>query len=254
MSCNQLEDKTCADCAALTKKNKLLLVLDLDNTLVETVSSEQGLRFSQANPQIDSWFWLDLENIGLLYVKLRPYAQEFLHRLSELYHIVLYTMGSRAYASGVLSILDRKGQYVKEIIAQEDHRRLNGRTIFKRLHGCQCRHRYVVMVDDQPVVWQDRRNLLNIPSYSPVARYLYFEDLHQQQQQQQDTAESKKLQPPIGKFYDKDNYLDVFGGLLILISRTFYQYYPSASNATVRDVMCIIRDTLSLDKDKYKVI
>jgi TFIIF-interacting CTD phosphatase-like protein len=85
----------------LLKAKKLILVLDLDLTLLHTV---QGV---SQDPDV-----LNFEIEGNNFTtKLRPYLSTFLEKLSPLYEMCVYTMGSHAYAQQIAHIIDPGQKY-----------------------------------------------------------------------------------------------------------------------------------------------
>lgn len=92
----------------LAQSKKLVLVLDIDHTLLHTTKnphasiafkrqqlSQDIFMFSLASPSGGS----DMS----YFVKLRPGLMEFLRAMRELYFIVLYTKGLKVYAEKVFS-------------------------------------------------------------------------------------------------------------------------------------------------------
>ena len=85
----------------LLRSQKLILVLDLDHTLIHTV---QGI---QNHPNVDT-FEID----GNVYsTKLRPHLDTFLTRLADIYEMCVYTMGSLKYAGQIVHIIDPEHKY-----------------------------------------------------------------------------------------------------------------------------------------------
>ncbi|KAI3897850.1 hypothetical protein MKX03_011221 [Papaver bracteatum] len=85
-------------------KEKKLLVLDLDETLVHTViQSEETCDFSFTT--IDKCTY---------YIKKRPYVEDFLKRASELFDVVIFTASDHMYADPVLDFLDPQHKLIVE--------------------------------------------------------------------------------------------------------------------------------------------
>jgi TFIIF-interacting CTD phosphatase-like protein len=80
----------------LLKSKKLILVLDLDHTLIHTV---QGL---YKQPGVET-FEIDGNYFS---TKLRPNLQKFLENLESLYEMCVYTMGSHKYANQITHLVD----------------------------------------------------------------------------------------------------------------------------------------------------
>ena len=85
----------------LLKTQKLILVLDLDHTLIHTV---------QGNHQYPGVEIYEIEG-NKFSTKKRPYLERFLEKLQDLYEMCVYTMGSHKYAGQIVHIIDPKGIY-----------------------------------------------------------------------------------------------------------------------------------------------
>ncbi|KAI3847110.1 hypothetical protein MKX03_012437 [Papaver bracteatum] len=86
------------------QEKKKLLVLDLDETLVHRTISTGSL-----NKPCDFSFTI---GESTCYVLLRPYVHKFLERVSELFDVVIFTAGSRAYADPTLDFLDPHHKFI----------------------------------------------------------------------------------------------------------------------------------------------
>lgn len=130
-------------------RRQLLLVLDLDHTLLnsarftdltqpqgELLQQLEGTQHAQhgANRSLKRFDHM------AMWTKLRPYVRlvvagmprhaatstcrEFLKEVSQLFELYIYTMGDRDYAAEMAAFLDPEGQYFR------------GRTISKVVKGC----------------------------------------------------------------------------------------------------------------------
>ncbi|KAJ4787707.1 CTD small phosphatase-like protein [Rhynchospora pubera] len=88
-------------------KKRNTLVLDLDETLVH---STKGGCNNVANSFIMYNFRIMHDNIPI-YVMERPHLRCFLERVAGLFEIVIFTAGTRIYASKVLNELDPEGKF-----------------------------------------------------------------------------------------------------------------------------------------------
>ena len=85
----------------LKDRNKKTLILDLDETLVHS-------GFTPFSRKSDLMLTINFDGENrLLYVLKRPYVDEFLRELSNLYEIIIFTASIPEYANPVLDLLDK---------------------------------------------------------------------------------------------------------------------------------------------------
>ncbi|ADM11847.1 Fcp1-like phosphatase [Encephalitozoon intestinalis ATCC 50506] len=132
----------------LETQMKLILVLDLDQTILHTTYGESRIHGTVR-------FIMD----GSKYcVKLRPNLDHMLRKISRLYEIHVYTMGTRAYAERIVGIVDPSGKYFQDRIITRDE---NEGVLVKRLSRLfPHNHKNIVILDDRPDVWDYSENLL----------------------------------------------------------------------------------------------
>ncbi|KDP31201.1 hypothetical protein JCGZ_11577 [Jatropha curcas] len=155
----------------LLSQKRLLLVLDLDNTLIHSVKVEN---LSPEEKHIENFVKDNNGKRGLFsvhcvpprIVKLRPFVQKFLEEASTMFEMYVYTTGSRSYAMDMIKFLDPQNKYFNlKLIARED----STRTLTKDLDVVLGEERAVVILDDTEQAWpMHRANLI------PVQRYSYF--------------------------------------------------------------------------------
>jgi len=82
------------------------LILDLDETLIHTTSTDDikncDARFAYSDPH---------QNKYIVYLKLRPFLFEFLNEMSKKYEIIIYTATHPLYADRILNFIEHKQKY-----------------------------------------------------------------------------------------------------------------------------------------------
>ncbi|KAL7268033.1 CTD phosphatase Fcp1 [Rhizina undulata] len=158
----------------LLQSRKLSLVVDLDQTIIHAT----------VDPTVGEWmadptcvnhdsvkdvhaFKLDEDMIGgrgtTYYVKMRPGLKDFLEKISKLYELHIYTMGTRAYAMAVKKIVDPEGKIFGERVLSRDE---SGSMTQKSLHRLfPVDTKMVVIIDDRGDVWKWCENLVKVKPY-----------------------------------------------------------------------------------------
>ena len=160
----------------LLRSRKLSLVVDLDQTIIQacidpTVGEWQR---DPTNPNHESVkniksFQLDdgpsdLARHCSYYIKTRPGLDDFLRRISDMYELHVYTMGTRAYAQHVARVVDPdKKLFGNRVISRDE----NGNIFAKNLQRLfPVSTNMVVIIDDRSDVWpRNRPNLIKVSPY-----------------------------------------------------------------------------------------
>ena len=138
--------------------HKKVLILDLDNTLIQSILGE-------AKPTLDIIYKTSDPHISFL---LRPHALHFLRTLKHIYNIIIYTAAEAAYATCILNRIEELAgerlfcfTYSREYLF-----RLNPIIQVKRLVG-GIDESQIVILDDCFIYW------FHAPSnYVPVIPYI----------------------------------------------------------------------------------
>ncbi|KAK2628999.1 hypothetical protein QTJ16_002102 [Diplocarpon rosae] len=161
----------------LLKHRKLSLVVDLDQTIIHaciepTVGEWQRDKTSpnyEAVKDVKAFQLNDDGPRGLAsgcwyYIKMRPGLAEFLAKVSELYELHVYTMGTRAYAMNIAKIVDPdKKLFGDRIISRDENGNVTAKSL-ARLFPVDTK--MVVIIDDRADVWpKNRPNLIKVVPY-----------------------------------------------------------------------------------------
>lgn len=177
--------------AIARSRRKLLLVLDLDHTLLN--SCQHAELFAEELNAIRQWYNNQIDGERnhhtngdtekddknhatcdctrvhwipnlFIYTKIRPFVDEFLYRASKLCDLYLFTMGSRVYAENMARLLDPhdQGLFGSRVISAHD----NNGYYMKSLDIVVGQESSAVVIDDSAAVWaQHPENLLRIERY-----------------------------------------------------------------------------------------
>ncbi|KAL3234465.1 RNA polymerase II subunit A C-terminal domain phosphatase [Nakaseomyces bracarensis] len=169
----------------LRKEKKLVLVVDLDQTVIHCgVDPTIGeWKNDPTNPNYDTLkdvksFSLEEEPILPLlymgpklparkcwyYVKIRPGLKEFFEKVSPLYEMHIYTMATRAYALEIAKIIDPDGSlFGDRILSRDENGSLTQKSLQRLFPTDQS---MVVVIDDRGDVWNWCPNLIKVVPYN----------------------------------------------------------------------------------------
>ncbi|KAI5363847.1 putative BRCT domain, FCP1 domain, HAD superfamily, BRCT domain superfamily, CTD phosphatase Fcp1 [Septoria linicola] len=152
----------------LLDSRRLSLVVDLDQTIIHA-SVEPTIGEWQNDPSNPNYQALrDVQAFQLhddkpntwYYIKPRPGLKAFLDRLSELYEMHIYTMGTRSYAENVAKIIDPDQKIFGDRIVTRSESGSQTAKHLKRLFPIDTR--MVVIIDDRADVWHWISNLVKV--------------------------------------------------------------------------------------------
>ncbi|KAM9838604.1 RNA polymerase II subunit A C-terminal domain phosphatase [Aulostomus maculatus] len=164
VSSEQAEQLGREDQQRLHRNRKLVLMVDLDQTLIHT--TEQHCQ-RMSNKGI---FHFQLgRGEPMLHTRLRPHCKEFLEKIAKLYELHVFTFGSRLYAHTIAGFLDPEKKLFSHRILSRDEcidpfsKTGNLRNLFP------CGDSMVCIIDDREDVWKFAPNLIT------VKKYIYFQ-------------------------------------------------------------------------------
>ncbi|KAI8323876.1 hypothetical protein GQ54DRAFT_257458, partial [Martensiomyces pterosporus] len=156
----------------LWKARKLSLIIDLDQTIIHAFATQDPNFETWLVENYDSPHHTNDDDIGSFvlpdsplryYIKLRPALREFLEKISKLYEMHIYTMGTRHYAEAVAATIDPERRYFKERILSRDESGSMTHKTLRRLFPCDTS--MVVALDDRADVWMWSPNLIKVQPY-----------------------------------------------------------------------------------------
>lgn len=134
----------------LFRKKKLILLCDLDQTLIHT---------TLAGGECDFVFEID----GLrFFVKKRPGLDEILEKLYKMFELHMYTMGTREYADEIVKQLDPERKYFGDRIITRTE---NNNALSKNIKRILSFDKNVLALDDRVDVWGFIGNVIAIKPF-----------------------------------------------------------------------------------------
>ncbi|NXG49015.1 CTDP1 phosphatase, partial [Psilopogon haemacephalus] len=156
VSSEQAEQLGREDQQRLHRNRKLVLMVDLDQTLIHT--TEQHCQ--QMSNKVRAWCHLPAWR-----------GREFLEKIAKLYELHVFTFGSRLYAHTIAGFLDPEKKLFSHRILSRDEcidpfsKTGNLRDLFP------CGDSMVCIIDDREDVWKFAPNLIT------VKKYVYFQGI-----------------------------------------------------------------------------
>ncbi|KAE9556267.1 hypothetical protein FO519_000450 [Halicephalobus sp. NKZ332] len=248
------------DYEKVLKAKKLILLVDLDQTLIHTTN--RPVPEKELLPDIYQYLCAD----GRYYTKLRPHCREFLERMNQLYEMHIISFGQRYYAHKITKILDEDQKYFAQRIMSRDelnsvrHKTNNISALFPILE----QRKMIVIIDDRDDVWQYCEALIRVKPYKYFAE---VDDINaptslkgnektevaegedpvnkgeeEAGDKEEKTEKEKEEAPPIASSpalnQDNDDVLEDIGRVLTEVHRAFFEHYEK--NKELSDVSGII--------------
>ena len=208
----------------LLKNRKLVLLVDLDQTLIHTTMAKSSVKIPngisfQTGPKTSAsstWY----------HTKMRPGTEDFLKNVSFLFELHIVTFGTRSYADTIAEWLDPEQKYFSERILSRDecldtHSKTNHlKTLFP------CGDEMVCIIDDRGEVWNFVPNLIQVKPYVFFKNTGDINDLSKQKSDSevQDNVidEATNDQNDFEK-NDSDDFLIHLQRILTEIHKTYYE-------------------------------
>lgn len=150
-----------ADVNRLLKDRKLVLLVDLDQTLIHTTNDnipaniKDVYHFQLYGTPHSPWY----------HTRLRPGTHRFLQNMSPYFELHICTFGARNYAHMIAMFLDQDGKLFSQRILSRDEcfnptsKTANLKALFP------CGDDLVCIIDDREDVWSHASNLIHVKPY-----------------------------------------------------------------------------------------
>ncbi|XP_066903252.1 RNA polymerase II subunit A C-terminal domain phosphatase-like [Halyomorpha halys] len=226
-----------ADTTRLLKDRKLVLLVDLDQTLIHTThdnipNNMKDVHHFQLFGSGNPWY----------HTRLRPGTQKFLEDMSKYFELHICTFGVRPYAHMVAHILDKEARlFSNRILSRDECLHYNSKHAnLKALFPCG--DELVCIIDDREDVWDYSPNVI------PVKPYHFFRntgDIHSdprvtpstgvatdylapgvkvKEKPPEDESENNELADDI-EVEEEDDYLIYLSSILKRVHKIFYNVY-----------------------------
>lgn len=149
-----------ADTRRLLDDRKLVLLVDLDQTIIHTTNDDVPINLTDVYH-----FQLYGPRSPWYHTRLRPGTFRFLSNMAPLYELHICTFGARNYAHQIAQILDADGKYFSHrILSRDECFNLTSKTDnLKALFPCG--DAMVCIIDDREDVWNMASNLIQVKPY-----------------------------------------------------------------------------------------
>jgi RNA polymerase II subunit A-like phosphatase len=145
----------------LQQHRKLVLLVDLDQTLIHTTHEDvrnnikDVYHFQLYGPK-SNWY----------HTRIRPLTATFLERISKMFELHVVTFGARLYAHTIAGFLDPKSKFFSHRILSRDEC-FDSRSKTANLSSLfPCGDHMVCIIDDREDVWNFAPNLVHVKPYN----------------------------------------------------------------------------------------
>lgn len=150
------------DTDRLLNDRKLVLLVDLDQTLIHTTNDNvpnnlKDVYHFQLYGSSSPWY----------HTRLRPGTLSFLKNIDPLYELHICTFGARNYAHMICAFLDENGRLFSHRILSRDEclNATSKKDNLKALFPDDCGDAMVCIIDDREDVWNHATNLIQVKPY-----------------------------------------------------------------------------------------
>lgn len=212
------------------KKQQLILLLDLDNTIIHTYTSKLRLPDSQIKNLRDLYKTYfakvpiknEINRNDIILVKFRPFLKTFLKNIQNKYEIYIYTHGTKEYATGIIQYINLN--FERDSLST---RRMLYRVVDKygnpKIKSIKdvfpTQENMLLIIDDRINVWKESGG--NFICIYPYKFFIENDELINE-------LPNNKLKNINIEYYLKseyDNVLFCITNLLLGVHRKFFEFY-----------------------------
>ncbi|KAF0267928.1 hypothetical protein FOG48_02905 [Hanseniaspora uvarum] len=244
--------------AKLKKSEKLILVVDLDQTVIhcgidssisDWVKTEKPKDVHKFCLEEDIRPWLQKQSVFIrkqymnmspftknwYYVKTRPFLKEFFAAIKDKFELHIYTMATRAYAEEIAKIIDPDGSlFQNRILSRDENKSLTTKSLDKVFPVEQD---LVLIIDDRGDVWDWSPNLIRVIPYN------YFQGIGDINSLNLPKQDLKDIPTNVDEktHTERDDQLKILKTQLLDLHSSYYVKTGSSSEIKDRDIRKILR-------------
>ena len=210
---------------------KLILFLDLDNTIIHTspikIVENEINKLHETYKEYFAKVPIKNEFKGkdIILVKFRPFLKTFLKNIKNKYEIYIYTQGTKEYATGIIQYVNSNFEGDSLSTERMMHRILdeNGFATNKSIKNVfPTQENMILILDDHIEVWKESKE--SGDNFICIYPYKFFTEKDKFINQSgafngEKTNKEKYLK------YDYDNVLFCITNLLLYVHRKFFDFY-----------------------------
>ena len=210
---------------------KLILFLDLDNTIIHTspikIAQDEINKLQETYKEYFAKVPIKNEFKGkdIILVKFRPFLKTFLKNIKNKYEIYIYTQGTKEYATGIIQYVNSNFEGDSLSTERMMHRILdeNGFATNKSIKNVfPTQENMILILDDHIEVWKESKE--SGDNFICIYPYKFFTEKDKFINQSgafngEKTNKEKYLK------YDYDNVLFCITNLLLYVHRKFFEFY-----------------------------
>ena len=210
------------------EKKKLILLLDLDNTIIHTSLVRLQPKQAEALKNLYKNYFAkipirdEFNRINYIYVKFRPFLKTFLKNIKDKYEIFIYTLGTNEYATSIIQYINLN--FEKDSLSTErmmcrvlDE---NGQAKHKSIKNVfPTQEKMVLIIDDHIEVWKESgENFICIHPYKFFLEKENYLDV-------EISLNKKNINKPSFIKNEYDNVLFCTTNLLLSVHKKFFDFY-----------------------------
>jgi len=233
-------------CKSLLKERKLILICDLDETLISAIYLNDNYLNSNFHKSIVIASTGKQVKSNHVYIKLRPHLTDFLEKMGNIFELHLMSMGTASHVKQCVEVIDPTKKYFgNRITSRENIVDYNkAKATEEMFPGCS---NIIICLDDNMDTWNYSPTLVSIKPFNyfvPMTKDLHFFAM----------ATKEKIKVFIDSYLDilelclKDNILLSLQSVLEEFHDNFFKILDEENSNETRNLFPKIKDIMSKKK------